>query len=309
MRFNTRYKLSKPSTFLDLSARQQWKKINPETTTPHLIGHSYSAETLAFSTLPATTNMTGRNNKSEKNLKTFPNVRADGQTLPSFDEQALSALTDKIEKDLGKASGKALNSTASIRGTQRVPKISTSAESKSQRKTKGHDRGWKRDARGNEKTVSQRSAKDHGRLRNNQAGEDVDERKVLLREILALGGTEEDLDLVGDAASHDEEEDIRDDNALPSDKSFREDLAKFVADLGIDGKVGRDASESEDEEYVKDTWEDASDFTHHNASGDTSQLEYTRKTPAAHDLKMSNISLKDQNRLVSTSRCASQLSD
>jgi ribosome biogenesis protein MAK21 len=74
-----------------------------------------------------------------------------------------------------------------------------------------------------------------------------------LQEILALGGTEEDLLLVADALSDDE--DLDESSTAAPDKSFKADLAKFVAGLGIDTTAEQDASESEPEEGNDDEWE------------------------------------------------------
>lgn len=70
------------------------------------------------------------------------------------------------------------------------------------------------------------------------------DKNVLLEEILALGGNEDDLDLVGDADSDDEA-------ALASsanpDKDLQAELAQFAAALGFD-KVAPVPDEDEDQD-------------------------------------------------------------
>jgi ribosome biogenesis protein MAK21 len=98
----------------------------------------------------------------------------------------------------------------------------------------------------------------------------------LLREILALGGTEEDLDLVADALSDEEDEP----STTRPDNKFRQDLAKFVAGLGIEGQIGENEHEDENTNDEKmgeeiddgedDGWEEASDS---GSSVDASEVE------------------------------------
>jgi ribosome biogenesis protein MAK21 len=220
----------------------------------------------------------GKRNSTEGNRRRSA-AKPNSESLPSFDEKALSALTAKIEEDFEKAQFR--------QGTQAEPSTGNRKPGKGSKSSKAHSqklntavpelvRGTKRDANGNAKKAGKgvaRSKKD-SRLENNT--DEKDDRAVLLREILALGGTEEDLDLVGDALSDEEHETA----ITRPDNKFRQDLAKFVAGLGIEGQVEEYEHEDEntdDETTGKeidgggdDGWEEASDS---GSSVDASEVE------------------------------------
>jgi ribosome biogenesis protein MAK21 len=173
-------------------------------------------------------------------------------SLPAFDEKALLSLTKKIEKGFG--SKKNLENKPENQGQQKKTEknAAPAQQPKNKNKTKEEPKqGNKRDARGNRKPASNESTKANGskKLQNGNGKADSD---ILLQEILALGGTEEDLQLVADALSDD---DLDESSTSAPDKSFKADLAKFVAGLGIDTTVEQDASESEPEEVNDDEWE------------------------------------------------------
>ena len=176
---------------------------------------------------------------------------ADG--APAFNENALLALTEKIEKGFAtdnKPQQKTHNHAQSKNNTK---KGGSSDQHNLKNKTHAQEprQGNKRDARGNRKPQNEDKAKGN-KTKKPQTGNDKGDSDVLLQEILALGGTEEDLQLVADALSDDEE--LGGSNAPPPDKSFRADLAKFVAGLGIDAKIDDDASEPEAEQENEE-WE------------------------------------------------------
>ncbi|KAL3420690.1 CBF/Mak21 family protein [Phlyctema vagabunda] len=176
--------------------------------------------------------------------------KSGGEGTLSFDENALSALTEKIEKGFNKSGSK--SSTAEVAKASPKSKNVKSADSSSKKQAKSDSgRGTKRDAQGNAKAGGSGSGGQKTGSKT-QGATSTNDREILLQEILALGGTEDDLDLVADAASEDEE-----DNTEGPDKSFQKDLAKFVAGLGIEGSVTVDASESENEDATND-WEEAS---------------------------------------------------
>lgn len=161
---------------------------------------------------------------------------ASANSIPSFDESALNALTERIDKGLGK--GKA---------QEQSPKASKQAKKggKQDKKTPGSRAngialGKKRDASGN--VIA--SAGDDKAADTTAKGSS--ERDILLQEILALGGTEEDLDLLDGVES---DEDAIAENASTSkpDSSFAKDLSQFVKSLGIERQVNMDASDSEEE--------------------------------------------------------------
>jgi ribosome biogenesis protein MAK21 len=184
---------------------------------------------------------------------------SNGGSIPSFDEKALSVLTAKIEKGFG--AGKSQQPGDLKRGKQESNGTNYQRSAKAQSKTKPVEqaRGIKRDSRGNAKVAG---GEPPTKQRNEKSNDD---RAVLLKEILALGGTEEDLDLVVDAVSDEEDDDS---NEVLPDKSFRKELANFVAGLGIEGELDEVGSSGSDKEDTNDGWEDASDVNGSVDSGE-----------------------------------------
>ncbi|KAF7853137.1 uncharacterized protein EAF02_012080 [Botrytis sinoallii] len=82
----------------------------------------------------------------------------------------------------------------------------------------------------NKKRKRDTNKEDQDRLVNKTPKSGGNEKEVLLQEILALGGTEEDLDLT---------------------RTFKNEFAKFVAGLGIEGQASEAEADEEDEETPK----------------------------------------------------------
>lgn len=232
-----------------------------------------------------------------------PATKADANVLPSFDEKALSALTEKIEKGFGKRKApQQLRDPDS--GDHKKGKLGNERrDSDSKTKTgKAEDnRGTKRDAQGNVKNAGKRKTESGGRDTENKNRGTKDDRDTLLKEILALGGTEEDLDLVAGAASDDE--DVGGDKVPTQDKSFKKDLAKFIAGLGIEGAAVEDASEpeAEQDEVVEEEWEEASDLDSSDDPDAADEPEEASKkaVPGVPENRGSDALSKGSNRLVS----------
>ena len=167
--------------------------------------------------------------------------------LPSFDEKALSALTEKIEKGLeqSKVPQQSRDTSSGKHKQGKESKGRPDSNSKTKPTKSELNRGTKIDAQGNVKGSGQEKAGNASRASKKTDGGAKDGGAMLLQEILALGGTEEDLDLIAGAASDDENLDGN--NAPAADKSFQKDLAKFVAGLGIEGAIGGDVSEPEED--------------------------------------------------------------
>lgn len=212
--------------------------------------------------------------------------------LPLFNEEALSALTARIEKGLDSSKMERhltpSNKTIELEGKDtignRLKGASNSKRSESRR-------GTKRDANGNAKTSSRKDS--NPPTQNARA---ADGNAALLQEILALGGTKEDLELVADVQS--DEEGVSN-NGLSLSKSLRKELANFIAGLGIENRTSSHEDESiEDEEDWEE--ESTSNISQHlvtetieNARRE--QAPITQKTVAASD---------NVNRLVSNSKRA-----
>jgi len=210
-------------------------------------------------------------------------------SIPPFDEYALSVLTAKIESGFNAGKPQRREANRGQNGGNR-PTIQAPTETQSKTTPTALVRSTKRDVRGNAK-LSVKDVGTSGEPSSRQTnGKGDDGRAVLLNEILALGGTEEDLDLVADAVS--DEEDI--DSSGPPDKSFRKDLANFVAGLGFEGGLDEgDYSGSEDED-ISDGWEDASDLNTSAASDGGADAE---SVPAA---PLRNLPSDEPKRLVSS---------
>lgn len=256
--------------------------------------------------------MTKKNSKPAAKASKSPSD-SKNDSLPTFDEKALSALTAKIEKGFEKDKPQQSTPNASSNGSRKQGGLSngvkkSNANPEPKNKSPELTRGTKRDANGNAKGGSKVAAKSQGPPADQKNGKGEDERGVLLQEILALGGTEEDLDLIADAES-DEEDGGQKTEALP-DKSLKKELAKFVAGLGMEGNMAEEESEPEvdgDEDGDEDGWEEASDVESSVASDGPEETEPAVKVPVPPSKDTS--STKDANRLVSTVSLTATLSN
>jgi len=173
--------------------------------------------------------------------------------LPSFDKSALSALTNKIESDFRKAAAprqdpRNRNPLPSENRRNRIERAQRSKSSTKDRLSgKDHAQGIVREqSAGGSKIPKSRA--------DRRNGEKEDEQNVLLQEILALGGTEDDLDLVMGVASDDE--DI-DENGLEQtsaiDHNLTKELSKYIKGLGINTRSIEDSSGTESAEDVDES--------------------------------------------------------
>ncbi|KAK4128275.1 CBF-domain-containing protein [Parathielavia appendiculata] len=127
---------------------------------------------------------------------------------PSFDETALAQLTSKIDKSLAESE------------KQRPPKRKRQRDNEDEHNSKRHQT----------RPADNNPSKHAGEgLKNKHSA-------TLLDEILALGGDENDLELVANVDSGDEGGDAARPNApsqLEVDKSLRDELAQFASSLGF----------------------------------------------------------------------------
>jgi ribosome biogenesis protein MAK21 len=218
--------------------------------------------------------------------KSNPVKVVNGGSIQSFDENALSALTARIEKGFGasKSSQQPAETNRGQKGS-RGTKHQTTVKAQSKTKLAELARGTKRDIHGNAKVTG---GEEPSTKQKN--GKGIDDRAILLKEILALGGTEEDLDLVADAVSEEEGDDSN--LALP-DKSFRKELASFVAELGIEEELDEASGDGSDKEDMSDGWKDASDVN--SSTGSDGGEDVEPQSTAPHKSPP-----EDPKRLVST---------
>jgi ribosome biogenesis protein MAK21 len=81
---------------------------------------------------------------------------------------------------------------------------------------------------------------------------------------------------VADAVSEEEGDDSN--LALP-DKSFRNELASFVAELGIEEELDEASGDDSDKEDMSDGWKDASDVNSSTGSDGGEDVEPTSTAP------------------------------
>ncbi|RKF72693.1 Ribosome biogenesis protein NOC1 [Golovinomyces cichoracearum] len=161
--------------------------------------------------------------------------------IPRLDESALSALTSRIEEELGrqKQTGKKNEGSATEKrilnsSSQKQRKQKNLKSPKTEKRneviglTKEKLKDIDRSLNGSRKDVDTNPSHKYNKSENR-----TNSKETLLREILALGGTQEDLDLVGSVASDSEEELGKPSGPLVDEKSFKNELDAFVAKLGI----------------------------------------------------------------------------
>lgn len=222
-----------------------------------------------------------KHNAAEKNKAS--------QSLPSFDESALSALTEKIEKGLQKGKG-----PESAQKSPKQKKNSAKQKNDTASRANGTGSGKKRDAEGNVKSSKDTARK--SKPSDSAAAGSASARDILLQEILALGGDEEDLELLDGVES--DNDDIKGESQQPSqDPKFAKDLSKFIASLGIQGQAVAEPSESEADEPESDAesdeWEDESVAASEKAA---EPMPQPVQLPEKKQQQQSN----DPNRLVSS---------
>jgi ribosome biogenesis protein MAK21 len=229
--------------------------------------------------------MAKKRTKSSKPV--IATVNASEKSIPLLNEEALHALTARIEKGLGGDNSKAGVDTITDRLREQGGRRSSSKPKQTSKLNIVElQRGTKRDANGNAKIAGKRS-KDRNITENEHGNDD---KAALLQEIMALGGTEEDMDLVADVASDDE---VFSNTDLSLDPAFRKELAGFVSGLGIEKSVDIPEEDSADEA----AWNSASEADVSMELGQRTEVSKKETTPTTQH----TIGVPDKlNRLVST---------
>jgi ribosome biogenesis protein MAK21 len=198
--------------------------------------------------------------KKRKRSAKDPESASSAAQLPSFDESVLSALTNKIERGCRNAgpSRQDLRDRNPVQSEDPRNRIERAQKSKSQ--TKDRVSGKNRDAEG----IVGEQTDDGSRIAKVRAGghggKNDDEQKVLLQEILALGGTEDDLDLVmGVASDEDDTGETGLEQTSAIDPKLTKELSKYITSLGIETRDIEDSSEVESGEDMDDESEDIPD--------------------------------------------------
>ncbi|KAL4925825.1 RNA-binding ribosome biosynthesis protein MAK21 [Aspergillus undulatus] len=203
---------------------------------------------------PAQANTTGANNiPLADNNKT----NAGAAALPQLEESAFAGLRQKIEQRLkeGASKQKPKNGKSSTGPSQDAKNANDNAaksDAKSKNNADKNVKGKKRDRNGE---VIARDEKKDGKsqmAKSDKGGDD----DVLRQEILALGGTEEDLELL---AGVDSEEEVEAGEAPKKSKGSAEDSLRkeLSAMLAAAGQVVPDDLEEEDVEEAEEDDDEA----------------------------------------------------
>ncbi|KAH7635169.1 CBF/Mak21 family-domain-containing protein [Sordaria sp. MPI-SDFR-AT-0083] len=192
-----------------------------------------------------------------------PRQRKRKGTGPAFDEAALAQLTEKLDKTLAGAD------------TDQQP-----SPKRKRPNTTADDRDTKR----RQKTVVDTKEGQQDRSRKDQSNNTT--KEVLLEEILALGGDEDDLELVANIDSDNEDGPGTKSASAPEkslDKSFQDELAKFALSLGFQNIPREDDLESVSSEGPVDEEQDDDDEEEEieqSKQDDSQGQEQPQATPA-----------------------------
>ncbi|KAJ5946458.1 hypothetical protein N7454_003297 [Penicillium verhagenii] len=180
---------------------------------------------------------------------------------PQIDESAFVGLRQKIEqrlKDQSSAKGKSKKNDKPKAPVEIAPvKKEKEVAPKAGKAQDSSAHGKKRDRNGE---VIAREEKKEGKSKVTKSPKKGGNDETLRQEILAMGGTEEDLDLLADVDSESEVEGV---NAKSGDNDLRKELAKMLEDAGhvvpqdlAEDEVEEEEEEDEEEEEAEEDAED-----------------------------------------------------
>lgn len=173
--------------------------------------------------------------------------------LPLFDESALSALTNKIESGFRKVSAPGQSFRDRKPSQSEETRIRINKAENHQSVSKDRVAGETRHAHGVVKEQADRGLKTVKSRKDGHITRNSEDQKVLLQEILALGGTEDDLDLVmGVATDEDDTGDTELEQRSTNDPKLAKELSKFITSLGIEMQDIEESSGGESGENVDD---------------------------------------------------------
>ncbi|KAJ5777313.1 hypothetical protein N7520_000559 [Penicillium odoratum] len=177
-------------------------------------------------------------------------------TEPQIDESAFAGLRQKIEqrlKDQSSNKGKSKKNDKSKAPAEAAPtKQEKEAAPKAGQSQDSSAHGKKRDRNGE---VIAREEKKEGKNKTGKFSKKVDDDETLRQEILAMGGTEEDLDLLAGVDSESEVEGV---SAKAGDNDLRKELSKMLEAAGhvVPQDLAEDEVEEEDEEEAEESAEE-----------------------------------------------------
>ncbi|KAL5339815.1 CBF/Mak21 family-domain-containing protein [Aspergillus crustosus] len=258
---------------------------------------------------PPNPNLTPVNAKAAS--KTKP-ADAGAEALPQIEESAFAGLRQKIEQRLKDGASKQKTkinkpkiAPAENAKTANTKNNSTKFDSKSRPDSDKKVKGKKRDRNGE---VIEK--KDFGKSEKSNKGAANDD-DTLRQEILALGGTEEDFDLLAGVDSEDEVEgaDIpKKSKGQSAEEALRKELASMLAAAGqvvpddiADEDVEEEAAEEQEDEDEEDEEEAAAESgdepsPEEDASEEEAPVQATK--PAAKEVKEETLFPKEFSKLV-----------
>jgi ribosome biogenesis protein MAK21 len=200
--------------------------------------------------------------------------------MPQLDEGAFAGLRQKIEqrlKDQSSGKGKSKKNDKSNVSAQKTPATNDKqATSKAGKKQEGSAQGKKRDRNGD---VIARDEKKGGKSKQDRSAaagvKKGNSDDTLRQEILALGGTEEDLELLADVDSESEVEGTSSKSKVKGgDDDLRKELSKMLEAAGhvVPEDLAEDEVEEEDEE-VEEEAEAEGDFEEEDAQDEGSEAD------------------------------------
>ncbi|KAL4993093.1 CBF/Mak21 family-domain-containing protein [Aspergillus recurvatus] len=214
---------------------------------------------------------TGANSVPVKNDTTTKPSADDA--LPQLEESAFAGLRQKIEQRLkdGAAKQKSKNNkskTAPADDAKNAKNNAMKSDSKSQPPSDKNVKGKKRDRNG--EVIEN---KESGKSKSNKN----DDNDTLRQEILALGGTEEDFDLL---AGVDSESEIEDAKPSRKSKGSAEDLRKELSSiLAAAGQVVPDDLADDEVEEVEDDEDEVEDEDEEDEEADEAESAEEQSSP------------------------------
>ncbi|RAL10467.1 RNA-binding ribosome biosynthesis protein MAK21 [Aspergillus homomorphus CBS 101889] len=196
----------------------------------------------------------GANNTIPDGGVAVNNTNAGADALPQLEESAFAGLRQKIEqrlKDQNNAKQKSKNGKGKPAAPADTPKknqeVAPKFEPKQAAGSDRNNKGKKRDRNGDVIAGEEKKDLGKGKSKNKEDSDDV-----LRQEILALGGTEEDLDLLAGVDSESEVEDATEkkSKSKSEEDSLRKELASMLAAAGqvVPDDIADDEVEEEEEE-------------------------------------------------------------
>jgi ribosome biogenesis protein MAK21 len=246
-------------------------------------------------------------------LKDAPKADAEADAFPQIEESAFAGLRQKIEQRLkdGASKQKSKNNKskpAPVEDAKKPKQSPAKTDSKSKFSSDKNNHGKKRDRNGD---VIARDEKKQDKSQK-PAAKDGDD--TLRQEILALGGTEEDFEMLAGVDSEDEEDadTSKKSNGKSDDASLRKELSSILAAAGQfvpddleDEDVEEEVDGDEDDEEVEED-DDEEEESEEVAESDESPEEPPKKEPkqpAKKEVKQSEPEVvfpKEFSKLVST---------